>query len=121
MTPADNWEQRIAAFFFLAVIEYAAGLVMPFAPRNGFYYVAALLVNAGTYSVFRYVFIPSDMMEDLKKLMLLQSLIQILGLALWVTYVPPTYYNTLLHAVVLVTYFRAILGSAEKPSLSGRT
>jgi hypothetical protein len=111
MKPADDWKQRVAAFVFVMVLEYAAGVVTPTLPRDYTYYVGCFLINLVSWPVVHGLFQTSTMISDFKKLILLQAAMQLLGLFLYLKGIDAKFYNAAIKAVVFTTYIRILLGS----------
>lgn len=109
MTLTQKWRQRLAAFFYIFVIEYIASKAMPLVPRDGLYYVICIAINYATMLGFERYFTQTELVADLKWMIQLQMGVQLCGLVLYEVYAPAEPYNKLILLVVVVTYIRCIL------------
>lgn len=102
-----NWRQRWECFFALAFIEFIAWLVLPFAPKNDFYFAIC-----ATFNILALLMILSlkktRLVADLATLTYLQILLQFMGWLRYILYLDPDVYNMSIHSVVPITFIRIL-------------
>lgn len=101
-------EGRIFALLLISAVELASVQLLPFVPRDDFYFVACGAFNLLTLS--RLSVVPAtSLIVDLAKLTFIQLCLQCLGWILYASEIKPYFYNASIPLIVAVTYIRILL------------
>jgi hypothetical protein len=101
-------EERIKAFALIAGVEYVSSLLLPFVPRDDWYFVACAAFNLFTIYGLEKFFAVTQLALDLFVLTILQIAIQVGGWLLYAIGFRPTIYNCSIHIIVIVTLLRIL-------------
>lgn len=103
-----GWEDRIFAALLISLVEYGSSAIIPFVPRNDFYFLVCGGFNFVTLLVLT-GYEKTELVVDLCKLVYLQLCVQFVGWVLYSFYCGPSFYNFAIHVVVVATYIRILL------------
>lgn len=114
MTPSQEIWQRALALAFIYWMECLGDLIMPLVPRDFSYYIVATMFNALMFLWVLLFFTPTSMIRDLKLLLVIQAIMQLMGLVTLLDGQMPAFYNGMIKCIVPITYIRIVIGSPAK-------
>lgn len=108
MNPIPDIRERLLGLLLITLTEFSAVQLMPYVPRDDFYYVVCGAFNLVTLAALQSIG-SASVTVDLAKLTFAQLCIQAIGWVLYSRYLSPDFYNVSIHAIVAATYARILI------------